>query len=220
MASRTRLKPRRRPRQARAQVTVEAILEGAAQVFQRLGYAAGTTDRIAERAGVSIGTLYQYFPNKDSILVALAERHIDKGFARMRAVLAEVMSRPSDLREALRCFVESMIELHSGEPQLHRVLFEEAPLPAVLRRRLRERELAFADELGLQLEMMPGVYLPDPPLAAYLVVQTVESLVHSFVMHAPPGVDAEVFCEELVRMLRGYLSGCVEGGSWGAHGRC
>src|SRR5256885_17137254 len=76
MASTTRLKPRRRPRQERSRETVEAIVEAAAQVFERHGYAAGTTNRIAERAGVSIGSLYQYFPNKDAIVAELARRHI------------------------------------------------------------------------------------------------------------------------------------------------
>jgi AcrR family transcriptional regulator len=63
--------PRRKPVQDRSLATVEAILEAAAQVFERYGYAAGTTNRIAGRAGVAIGSLYQYFRNKDAILVAL-----------------------------------------------------------------------------------------------------------------------------------------------------
>src|SRR5262247_3195924 len=65
--------PRKRPVQERSRSTVDVILEAAAQVLERDGYAAATTDLIAERAGVSIGTLYQYFPNKDSILLALTQ---------------------------------------------------------------------------------------------------------------------------------------------------
>src|SRR5215475_5457688 len=76
MATKTRLNARRKPRQDRARDTVEAILEAAAQVFERHGYRAGTTNWIAERAGVSIGSLYQYFPNKDAIVMELARRHI------------------------------------------------------------------------------------------------------------------------------------------------
>ena len=69
-SSPARLQARKFPQQSRSQETVEAIVGAATQVFERHGYAAGTTNRIAERAGVSIGPLYQYFPNKDAILVA------------------------------------------------------------------------------------------------------------------------------------------------------
>lgn len=69
---------RRMPRQARAQATVDSILEAAAQVLQRGGHDAFNTNSVAERAGVSIGTLYQYFPDKDAILVAVAHREMRK----------------------------------------------------------------------------------------------------------------------------------------------
>src|SRR5271165_1676775 len=78
------LQPRKLPSQPRSEETVEAILQAAAQVFERHGYAAGTTNRIAERAGVSIGTVYQYFPNKDAILVALALQHLAEGTAALQ----------------------------------------------------------------------------------------------------------------------------------------
>ena len=74
-----RLQPRRKPRQVRAELTRERILTAAAHVFAEHGYAAGTTNRIAERARISIGSLYQYFPNKDTILASLLVRHIDRG---------------------------------------------------------------------------------------------------------------------------------------------
>src|SRR5690349_2221804 len=74
-----RLQPRRKPRQVRAELTRERILNAAAHIFTEHGYAAGTTNHIAEHARVSIGSLYQYFPNKDAILAALLVRHIDRG---------------------------------------------------------------------------------------------------------------------------------------------
>lgn len=68
---------RRRPVQARSRQTVERILDAAAHVFGERGYA-GTTNHVAERAGISIGSLYQYFPDKDALLVALHDRHLDE----------------------------------------------------------------------------------------------------------------------------------------------
>ncbi|OWY61320.1 hypothetical protein B7486_64405, partial [cyanobacterium TDX16] len=83
------LRPRKAPRQQRAVETRARILEAAAEVFTEHGYAAGTTNRIAERAGMSVGSLYQYFPNKDAILVELVELHIAEG----TAVLAPILER-------------------------------------------------------------------------------------------------------------------------------
>ncbi len=135
MAS-SQLKPRKQPRQERARQTVDAILEAAAQVFERQGYAAGTTNRIAERAGISIGSLYQYFPSKDAILVAIVERHIDEGAAALGPVLAELEADPPPPGVAFRRLMQGMLELHRHRPDLHRVLFEEAPRPPEMQARL------------------------------------------------------------------------------------
>ena len=70
------LDPRKQAKQARSHSTVQTILEGAAQVFEALGYEQTTTDKIAERAGVSVGSVYEYYPNKDSLLVALSYCHL------------------------------------------------------------------------------------------------------------------------------------------------
>ena len=71
MATKSRFSPRKQPAQARAKRTWNAILDGAAQVLVTQGYERATTDRIAERTGVSVGTVYEYFPNKDAIFAAL-----------------------------------------------------------------------------------------------------------------------------------------------------
>ena len=72
-----RLEPRKRPTQRRSQATVSAMLEASIQVLVAVGYHRLTTTRVAERAGVSVGTLYQYFPNKQALMVATAGRHAD-----------------------------------------------------------------------------------------------------------------------------------------------
>jgi AcrR family transcriptional regulator len=76
-ARRTGLEPRKRPRQARSTATVEAVLEATIQVLVAEGAPRLTTTRVAERAGVSVGTMYQYFPHKQSLLYAVLERHLD-----------------------------------------------------------------------------------------------------------------------------------------------
>lgn len=206
MATPTQLKPRKMPSQARSKATVEAVLTAAAHVFQKHGYAAATTDRIAERAGVSVGSLYQYFPNKDAILVTLAERHIDAGFALVGELLAEVMTEMPALETLLRRFVVAMIALHEHEPELHRVLFEEAPLPSSVRRRLQRRENEFAAEVCELLRAHPEARTVDPNATAYVLVHSVDALVHDFILHPPTNIDAESLTQEMVCMWLRHLT--------------
>lgn len=97
----------------------------------RHGYAAGTTNRIAEAAGHSIGSLYQYFPNKDAILVELAAAHARAGVAAIGRLLDDG-PLPERLENKLRLFVRAALDSHRDDPALHRVLFEQAPRPPEL----------------------------------------------------------------------------------------
>ncbi len=204
MPARRALTPRKRPRQERSRRTVAALLTATAQVLERRGYAAATTDAIAARAGVSVGSLYQYFPNKDALLAALAERHVDEGFARLEALL-DPAPAALELPELVARFVDAMLALHRDEPRLHRVLFEEAPLPAAVRRRVQAREDAFAERVAALLAAREG---GDPALfraAAHVAVRTVEGLVHGFVLHPPASLDEAAFRDEVVALVSGYL---------------
>lgn len=134
MAPPDRFRARKQPRQARSAETRQRVLDAAAHVFGTQGYAAGTTNRIAAAADISIGSLYQYFPNKDAILAALTDAHIDAGAALLAQRAAAGL--PAGLADTLRLFVRATIDNHRGDPALHRVLFEEAPRPPALLARL------------------------------------------------------------------------------------
>src|SRR5271163_4144859 len=101
MAAKRSENQRRKPRQARSRLTWEAIVEAAAQILERDGAAAFNTNAVAERAGVSIGTLYQYFPDKQAILAAAAKRELAEGSAAPAA-------RRRALIEALIAIVEGL----------------------------------------------------------------------------------------------------------------
>lgn len=120
-----RLEPRRRPRQVRAELTRERILTAAAHVFADLGYAGGTTNRIAAEARISIGSLYQYFPNKDAILAELLIQHIDRG---IWDDASAVDLSPGTLEAMVRALVQDAIEAHSGDPHLLQLMVEQAPM--------------------------------------------------------------------------------------------
>lgn len=196
---------RKRPSQARSRATVDTILDAATQVFELRGYAGGTTNRIAERAGVSIGSVYEYFPNKDAIVVALANRELERERQEILEVLAVLRSSPwKSLNALLRRFVETIVDFHARSPALHRILFDEAEHPpethaCVLR---FEESLAHALETVLRERR---VVAPDRDLVAHLIVQTTESLAHRFVLRGIHGLDRDAFVEEVTRLLARYL---------------
>jgi AcrR family transcriptional regulator len=120
-----RTRPRKQPRQARAQHTVEAIIEAAARILEEQGHGGFTTNAVAELAGVSIGTLYQYFPDKDALLGALIARET----ARL-VEEAEAASVIAPGQQALDALVRAAVRHQVRRPRLARLLdFEEARLP-------------------------------------------------------------------------------------------
>jgi AcrR family transcriptional regulator len=209
----TRLAPRKTPVQRRAVETRDRILDAAARVFSRHGYAAGTTNRIAEEAGLSVGSLYQYFPNKDAILVELVRRHIAAGVAAVRECLDTAVDAAAardgglDVDALVGAVVDAAIAVHRDDPGLHQVLFEESPRPPEVLAELRTMESALVERAAALLAAAPGVRVADPVLAARVAVVTVESLVHRVVATRDPQVDLAAFRDELVRLVAGYLRG-------------
>jgi AcrR family transcriptional regulator len=201
------LRPRKRPVQARSQRTVDAVLKAAAQVFTRRGYAGATTNHIAERAGVSVGSLYEYFPSKDALLVALMEAHLAEGEQVLQRAAAEIAATGArDLAGTVRHVARAMVTLHARDRELHRVLFEEAPLPRRLRQMLTDIETRATERVGALLAGHPEVSVPNPQLAAAIVVHTVEALTHRLVLHGNGDLDLDAYVEEIVRLVVRYLA--------------
>lgn len=200
-------KPRKVPSQQRSRETVAAILEAAAQVFDAQGYDAGTTDRIAERAGVSVGTLYQYYPDKDAILVALAAAHIDRATLRLGELVHAAQVEHRSVREVLVPLVRAVIDEHRDGANLHRVLFEHGPMPAALASYLEDADATIMLRVVELLKALPDVTVEEPECAAFLVVQAVDSLVHRFLLHPPQHVPLDCFVDHLVDMIHRYLTG-------------
>lgn len=103
--------PRKSPRQERSRLTVERILDAAARIFHEEGYAGATTNEIADEARVSVGSLYQYFPNKHAIVVALHDQDVREGLDRVTAILDDDRWSPHrKLTELTRWFFASEAE--------------------------------------------------------------------------------------------------------------
>ena len=204
-----RLTPRKTPVQDRAVDTRARILDAAARVFSRHGYSAGTTNRIAAEADLSVGSLYQYFPNKDAILVELVRRHLDEGFqavtTRLAAVEAEALDPSERTRRLVEAAVDAAIGNHVHDPGLHQVLFEESPRPPELLADLRAVEDQAIALAAAVLAADPEVRVADPVMAARVVVTTIESLVHRVIATRARHVDIPAFRHELLEMIERYL---------------
>ncbi len=183
----------------------ERIVEAAARVFSEVGYTRGTTNRIALEAGISVGSLYQYYPNKDVILSELVRRHIRRGADEIGHRLASVDINAQGLAERTRMFVEATVAIHRDEPALHRVLFEESPRPTDVVEELRLFEELTVAAVEQLIAEDPEVRVPNQRMAAYITVSTIESVTHHYVSAHPHDPDWEAFTDELTRLVVGYL---------------
>lgn len=205
----SRLRPRKTPVQARALETRSRILESAARVFSLHGYAAGTTNRIAAEAGLSVGSLYQYFPNKDAILVTLVRAHLTDGAEAVLAAVERARPLPAgDLTGRIQAIVDALVGVHAGDPALHQVLFEEAPRPPELLDELRVLEDAAVRVAANLIAGRPRAGIThEDEMTARMVVTTLEALVHRLVATRQPRVAIDDVRREVTAVVVRYLAG-------------
>lgn len=197
MAREVPVAPRKEPRQQRARATVDAILIAAAHILKTEGFERATTNRIAELAGVSIGSLYQYFPNKESVVAGLRERHSDWFEGALRAEIARATLLP--LRPAARAAVEIVIALHAADPELHNALSGRRAFDP-------HDELEFRRLMQAKLEEQAEQLRPlDPELASYIAVRALEAVVHGTALDEPERLSDPRFAEEVTELLVRYL---------------
>jgi len=195
--------PRKRPRQERAKATVESILSATARLLVRRGFDGLTTNEVATAAGVSIGSLYQYFPNKEALVAALADQHIEEMTAALIGELARVARLP--MPQAVRAVIEMTIEAHAREPELHKVLTEQVPrvgrlgrlreLDALGHRVVSELLAARQDELAIR----------DPEIAAFILCAAIEAIVHRALLFAPDRLRDPRLIDEACALVTRYL---------------
>jgi AcrR family transcriptional regulator len=201
MPSRVRTIPRKRPRQDRARATVEAILDATASVLVRSGYDRTTTNRIAEQAGVSIGSLYQYFPNKQALVAALIDRHCDTILSIVSRKFVELADAP--LRRAAREMVDAMLEAHRVNPDLHKTLIEQVPAVGRMKR-IRDLDRTIEVLVRAFLETKRGsLRRENLDLASFVFVRAVEALTHASVIDRPDQMGDELV-EEITDLVVRY----------------
>jgi AcrR family transcriptional regulator len=199
-------KERKLPRQPRAQQTVRAILEATVQILDREGLDAATTTRIAEVAGVSIGSLYQYFSHRDAILNALQDREFERTLTLVERVLADG-NLDKEPVETVRSVLRGIAGLYTTCTGLHRVL-------AIEGLRVAKAERVHAFDLRVIQVVRHFLAATNAPIlrtnvdaAAFLVYQSVRATMLAYLLERPPGLDAESLIEELTSLVTGYLLG-------------
>jgi AcrR family transcriptional regulator len=203
MYRQVRTTPRKRPRQERSKATVDAILEASARVLVKQGFDGLTTNAVATAAGVSIGSLYQYFPNKEAIVAALIEHHLEQMNAAVLAELARVAQLP--IAEAARCMVELTLRAHAVDPELHRVLTEQVPRVGRMAK-LRELDgIAHRMVASLLAARSKELAIADPDLSAFVLVAAIEAIVHRAVILAPDRLRDPRLVDEATLLVTRYL---------------
>jgi AcrR family transcriptional regulator len=203
MHRQVRTTARKRPRQDRAKATVDSILEATARVLVKLGFDGLTTNAVAAAAGVSIGSLYQYFPNKEALVSALLEQHIEQMNTVVLAELTRVAKLP--LAEAARCVVELTIKAHAVDPALHQVMTEQVPRVGKLAKLRDLDELCHRMVAGLLAARRHEVAIRDPDMAAFIIVSAIESVIHRAALLYPQRLRDPRLVDETTLLVTRYL---------------
>jgi AcrR family transcriptional regulator len=206
MARRPPTQPRKHASQKRSRATVDALVEATARILVREGFDKASTNRIAEVAGVSVGSLYQYFPSKESLVAAVIERHQRQIMHTVRAEVAGVMGQP--VKQAVRSLVAVAVKAHRVDPKLHRVLAEHIPRVG----KLEELETFNRENYALFRTYLERhrdeLRVDDLELASFVCVTSIEALTHNAVLHRSkmlPNEAMETLIDEAVRLVVGYL---------------
>jgi AcrR family transcriptional regulator len=196
---RVKLAPRKQPLQDRSRATVDAIVEAATYILVRDGYVKLTTNRVAERAGVNIASLYQYFPGKEAILAEIQRRHLAEQRQAMRDALEA--HRGQDLESTVRALVAIGTAAHAVAPRVHAALVQ--ALPARRSRSGDATDPVMGETATALLRAVP----PGANRALILwIVETVShAVIHSGVVERPDDLVSGRLGEELIRLLLAYL---------------
>lgn len=192
---------RKNPIQRRSKATVEAVLEAGARLLLTIGYDKASTNKIAEKAGISIGSLYEYFPGKEAIFAEIRRRQ-DHRYARL--VQAEPV--PATFRETLRLNIKTYIRLALSNIELHAALVRDVPKFATS----EAESILIVDSLeqsnrtinSRAIKLRPQY---DTAIALELTTRVLRSTIDDYAMHAPEQLKQSVVTDQLLDMLERYL---------------
>lgn len=191
---------RKAPRQKRARQTVDFILDAAVYILAERGLDGFTTNRIAERAGVNISSLYQYFPNKLAILEALQARHIATPDANYAQGLERLRDQP--LEEVVRSLVDVALDMHAANPTMQKLFLD--TLPRKTRRLHDDFEVDRITKLAAML-LPKSRASRNPDMVMFIARHALTWVVHEAVCDRSEWLTDPAFREELVALLVSFL---------------
>ncbi len=195
--------PRKTPVQARSTVTVEAISEATIQVLLSHGTDRLTTTRVAQRAGVSVGTLYQYYPNKQSLLFAVLENHLSNVMARIEAVCESACHKPlaGMIREMVEAFVDAKMERADISVALYQVSADVGG-PALLKR-IGQRSRKAVEAM---LQTAEDIKSPPDKFAIDMMLAAMAGAMRSLLETGPSPAAVRKAREQLVLLCQSYMA--------------
>jgi AcrR family transcriptional regulator len=205
MARNAQTKPRKIASQERSRATVEAILEATARILIKEGFDKASTNRVADVAGVSVGSLYQYFPNKDALVAALIARHSEHIRLTIGDELTEAVKLP--IADGVRNLIASAIKSHRINPKLHRALTEQIPQVGQQAKIDAFKQEYFSLFRNYLERRKKELRVRDLDLATFICVTTIESLSHNAVLDHNMLSDSSTLVDEGTHLLVGYLKG-------------
>lgn len=200
----TAVSKRRIPERSNARATVDAIFEAAARILQAEGLAGLNTNKLAERAGVSVGSVYAYFPNKQAILLAMARRELDALRDRVAVALAAAPGDAPDdpVRRAIRALIKGYGVRNKARRILMETLFASGGSEEMARPTFEIADLVAANAAHL---LPPGAPAPTP-ISLFVLTRAVDSTIRAATYEALPYLNTKAFEDELVRLVNAYLT--------------
>ena len=195
-------KPRKRPIQARSEATVSALFEATFQVLLAVGYRRLTTTRVAERAGVSVGTLYQYFPNRQALIISVIERYLEDIVTSVELASRDLNGRSLD--ELATALVDIFIAAKYKRIEVSRVMHE--PLADVGAAQLvRTAAMRTAGCIANNLQSCSDARFGDEQLLAQLIVMACSSVLQTAIADQTIPLDRRILRAHMRAMVLGYL---------------
>jgi len=198
----TTLEPRKSPLQARSAASVDAILKATIQVLLKVGKERLTTTRVAARAGVSVGTLYQYFPNKSALLRAALQRHMDEIGLALETVCREQTG--SSLEQMATALVTGFLEAKMKDPRASIALYSVSS-DVDGAKIAHEMSLKANRSIVTMLATAKNELTTDPQIVASMLQATMAGVSRRLLESASLESDYEKLRDELILLMRVYL---------------
>jgi AcrR family transcriptional regulator len=193
-------KPRKSPAQERSRATVDAIMQAATYILNEAGWNGLNTNAIAERAGVNISSLYQYFPNKQAVIAELQRRHATFIHEELQHAMLSISEQPT-LRAALKVIIEMVVREHRISPEIHKAISEELP---------QSQRCALDGQVEVHQQMINGLQpfmknVPDSELAMHIVGISIKAIVHQVTNQRPELLNESILVDELITLVERFL---------------